>query len=173
MKTVSEVMQDMKSVQAELAYVSDQLGMARLARRSVRDRIAQACVSSSQVDQVIRSWRAPTPGEVAEVDAVHERTAPTINEFLPRERALKAAIRSLEIDLKAARKASKTNGQTGEKPGVRPGNGFSPVEARPLRKPGPGNPAPGSLPLPGVNRGVPVDPCGPGSASVGGNHDEW
>lgn len=103
---LTAAMADLKKLQAELAFVSEQLAGARYARRAVRDRVAAACVRTDEIQQVVLHWRPPTPGEVAEIDEVCARHAPTLREYEPRERALKEAVRIASIEVEKARSAA-------------------------------------------------------------------
>lgn len=154
MSSVSECTLELQKISADLAKVQDDLAMPRLARRGVRDRISEACVKRDRVENVVKSWRPPSPDEVREIDEVHQRTAPIIAELMPIEASLKAAKRAAEIDLQNAKKLAKKNraqpgenrGKTGEIEGLK----SSPVNRRTLKGLGTGE------------AGPPVPPAKPG-----------
>lgn len=112
-----DALRELTEISGDLAQIQDQLAGPRMARRNVRARIASECVKTAFDEEAgkgtVVSWRPPSPEEVAEIDSVHEATAPILRELEPIERALRAAKRVAEIDLKQAAKSGAKRRKTG------------------------------------------------------------
>lgn len=119
---------DLDAIVSDLAHVQEKLAGPRMARRAVRDRVAEACVNFCPNSETIARWRPPNAEEVARIDRVHRETADIIAEFTPIERTLKEARRVANVKVEQVKKAMKTSRPNRGKTGGRTGEAFSPVD---------------------------------------------
>lgn len=107
MNSVDAALDELKALQRELAVVQDTLAGPRMRWRRVRDNIAAEILVLDPVAQEVTDWRPMTPETVAMLDAERARFLADVGDLPAAEKTLKAAIRTAEIDLKAAQKAAK------------------------------------------------------------------